>query len=324
MKALRFSKFGPPRSVLAVEEIARPEPQDGELLVQVGAAALNPSDVKNVQGAFPRTTLPRTPGRDFSGIVVSRGDLEGKEVWGTGPALGMTRDGSQAQYISVPAEFVAPKPKTLTFEQAAAIGVPFTTAWYSLILAGELKAGETILITGAAGAVGSAAVQIANWKKANVLGADRSSDPIIGAQAVIDTQSEDLRQRVLDLTSGHGVEFVFDTVGGPLFEPALRSLHLGGRQVAITSTGGSRVSFDLVEFYQHRLRLIGVNSTSFTPNQLKMIMVELNRGFETGALQGPAVEGVPFERALESYEKLATHTTAVKQVLTFEKQGAQP
>ena len=95
MKALRFRRFGPP-SVLAFEEVPRPEPLDDEALVQVKAAAINPSDVKNVAGQFPATTLPRTPGRDFSGIVVTGTRYQGQEVWSSGPGLGITRDGAQS------------------------------------------------------------------------------------------------------------------------------------------------------------------------------------------------------------------------------------
>src|SRR6202008_2339891 len=98
VKALRFHKFGPP-SVLAIEEVPRPEPHDGEALVQVKAAAINPSDVKNVSGNFPATTLPRTPGRDFAGIVVTGKKYEGEAVGGSGPGLGATRDGAQAEYV---------------------------------------------------------------------------------------------------------------------------------------------------------------------------------------------------------------------------------
>lgn len=134
---------------------------------------------------------------------------------------------------------------------------------------GQLQAGETILITGAAGAVGSAAVQIANWKEARVRGAVKDSLAVPGTKAVINTANEDLPQRVHNLTDGKGVDIVFDIVGGPLFEQALRSLRHGGRQVAITSTGGSRVSFDLVDFYHNESRLIGVDSNKFAPDQLK-------------------------------------------------------
>src|SRR6476646_3988003 len=124
MKALRFTKFGPP-SVLAIEEIPRPQPRDGEALVKVKAAALNPSDVKNVAGLFSGTTLPRTPGRDFSGVVVAGTKYKGEEVWTSGPGLGITRDGAQAEYETIPEEALSFKPRTLSLEQAAAIGVPF-------------------------------------------------------------------------------------------------------------------------------------------------------------------------------------------------------
>src|SRR5689334_10503314 len=176
MKALRFSKFGPP-SVLRIEEIPRPEPREGEALVKVKAAAINPSDVKNVSGRFSGTTLPRTPGRDFSGVVITGTKYENAEVWGSGPGLGITRDGAQAEYVTVPEQALSLKPRTLSLEQAAIIGVPFITAWFALVRAAELEAGETILIIGAAGVVGRAATQIGNCRKARVLGAGRTSDP---------------------------------------------------------------------------------------------------------------------------------------------------
>jgi NADPH:quinone reductase-like Zn-dependent oxidoreductase len=317
MRALRFHNFGEVSSALNIEEVPAPIASDGELMVQVRAAAINPSDVKNVGGTFSQTTLPRTPGRDFSGIVISKGEQEGEEVWGTGPGLGMTRDGAHAEFVVVPSEFVAAKPKTLSFEQAAAIGVPFTTAWAAVVHAGQLRPGETILITGAAGAVGSAAVQIAISKQARVVAAIIGSVSIPGAAAVINTKEEDLRERVLELTGGKGVDMVFDTVGGPVFEPSLRSLRHGGRQVAISSTGGTRVSFDLVEFYHNAARLIGVDSAQFEANELRTIMTELNSGFETRTFHIPTLQSNPFESAIESYGKVATQKGTAKQILTF-------
>src|SRR5580692_2897422 len=121
MKSLRFNAFGPP-SVLHFEEVAIPEPGEGEALVQVKAAAINPSDIGNVAGRFKHTTLPRTPGRDFAGIVVKGGHREGEQVWGSSPKLGIVQDGSHAEYVVVPAETLTPKPKMLSMEQAAAIG----------------------------------------------------------------------------------------------------------------------------------------------------------------------------------------------------------
>jgi NADPH2:quinone reductase len=316
VKALRFGKFGPP-SVLAIAEILRPEPRSGEALVQVKAAAINPSDVATIAGRFEGTILPRTPGRDFSGVVVAGKKYQGQEVWSSGPGLGITRDGAQAEYVTVPEEVLSPKPSTLSLEQAAGVGVPFVTAWVALVRAAELQAGETILIIGAAGAVGQAATQIANWLKARVLGAARSSDPIPGAAAVINTTTDDLRERVFELTNGKGVDAVLDTVGGAMFEPALRSLRIGGRQIAIASPGNRRVNFDLVDFYHNLSRLMGVDSMKFTPRDVAAIADELRPGFEAGALKPPPLQLVPFENAIEAYERLAGRQVKAKQVLTF-------
>jgi|SRR5271165_3176320 len=220
MKALRFAEFGPP-SVLRIEEVAIPEPGDGEALLQVKAAGINPSDIADVAGRFKHTTLPRTPGRDFAGVVVKAKQHEGEEVWGSAPELGIVRDGSHAEYVVVPAATLALKPKSLSMEQAGAIGIPYITAWASVVDAAQIQAGETVLIVGAAGAVGQAATQIANWKQGHVIGGDTRSDRIPGSESVVNTKTEDLRGRVMELTAGKGVNAVFDTVGGPLFEPAL-------------------------------------------------------------------------------------------------------
>ncbi|MGA3187551.1 MAG: zinc-binding alcohol dehydrogenase family protein [Bryobacteraceae bacterium] len=317
MKSLRFTEFGPP-SVLRIEEIAIPEPGEGEVLVQVKAAAINPSDIGNVAGRFKKTTLPRTPGRDFAGIAVRGMHYEGTEVWGSSAQLGIVRDGSHAEYVVVPVETLSLKPKSLSMAQAAAIGVPFITAWASVVDAAQIRPGETILIVGAAGAVGQAATQIANWKQARVLGADIGSDPIPGAEWTVNTSTEDLHERVLELTAGRGVDAVFDTVGGSLFEPALRSLRHGGRQVAIASPGNPRVSFNLVDFYHNLSRLLGVDSFGLTSPQVAEIEEELRSGFETGALTPPLIEIVPFEKAVEAYNRVADRQAKAKQVLSFE------
>jgi NADPH2:quinone reductase len=317
MKSLRFTEFGSP-SVLRIEEVAVPEPGEGESLVRVKAAAINPSDIGNVAGRFKKTTLSRTPGRDFAGVVVKGKRHEGNEVWGSAPMLGIVRDGSHAEYVVVPTEILSLKPKSLSMAQAAAIGVPYITAWASVVHAAQIQAGETILIVGAAGAVGQAATQIANWKKVRVIGADVASDPIPGTEAVINTKSEDLRERVLELTAGKGVNVVFNTIGGSLFEPAMQSLAYGGRHVVIASPGISRVSFNLVDFYHNFSRLLGVDSFGLKPQQIAEIANELNAGFEAGFLKPPPIEIVPFEKAVDAYTRVADKRAKAKQVLSFD------
>ena len=316
MKALRFAEFGPP-SVLRIEEVGIPQPGEGEALVQVKASAINPSDIGNVSGHFKKTTLPRTPGRDFAGVVVKGKQHEGEEVWGSSPTLGIIRDGTHAEYVVAPVGTLSPKPKSLSMAEAAAIGVPYITAWASVVNAAQIRPGETILIVGAAGAVGQAATQIANWKQARVIGADITSDPIPGAESVINTKTEDLREKVLALTAGKGVDAVFNTVGGPLFEPALRSLKFGGRQVVISSRD-PRVSFNLVDFYHNFSRLLGVDSYGLTLQQIAEIENELNPGFESGILKPPIIEIVPFEKAVDAYTRMAAGQAKAKQVLSFQ------
>jgi NADPH2:quinone reductase len=154
MKAIQFTRFGAP-DVVELIDAPTPKATDGNAVVQISAAAINPSDVKNVAGQMEGTVLPRIPGRDFAGIVVyGPDDWVGAEVFGTGGDIGFTRDGSHAEAILVPAEALVRKPTNLSFEQAASIGVNFVIAWLGAIEYGGLQPGETVAIIGAGGGVG--------------------------------------------------------------------------------------------------------------------------------------------------------------------------
>src|ERR1700730_2209129 len=151
MKAIQFTRFGTPE-VIEFIDVPTPKATDGNALVQITAAAVNPSDVKNVAGQMQGTVLPRPPGRDFAGIVVDGpADWVGAEVFGTGGDIGFTRDGSHAEAILLPAEALVRKPANLSFEQAASIGVNFVIAWLGAIEYGGLQPGETVVIIGAGG-----------------------------------------------------------------------------------------------------------------------------------------------------------------------------
>jgi NADPH:quinone reductase len=315
MRALRIEKFGPPAD-LQVRNIEKPQASAGQVLLEVRSAGLNPSDVKNVAGAMKQTTLPRTPGRDVAGIVVEGpASLKDAEVWATGGALGFTIDGSHAEYVLLPEAAVRRKPDSLSLEQAGAIGVPFVTAWLALVRAAAIRAGETVLIVGASGAVGSAAAQIAKWKGARVIGADRRKPAKSLADESIDTSVEDLRESVLRLTGGKGADLAFDTVGGPLFEPCLKSLCMDGRQVEISSSGDRRVSFDLIDFYHHQLTLHGVDSLGCDISQSAYILDQLKPGFDSGALAPPVTEVFSLARAKEAYETVAARKAESKLII---------
>ena len=311
MKALRFAQYGPP-SVLSIEQLEKPQPAQGESLVQIHAAAVNPSDVKNVAGAF-KTPLPRTPGRDYAGTVVA-GDDKGREVWGSGAGFGVQRDGSHAEFVVIPSAWLSDKPPHLSMEEAATVGVPFVVAWNGLVQEGDVKAGETILVTGALGAVGRAVTQIAHWKGARVIGADIVERPC-ECDVYINAKTQDLVAEVKAATSNYGVDLVFDAVGGPMFEQCLKSLRVLGRQIAMASVGTRRVSFDLIDFYHGRQRLIGVDSLQFAGTEIAAIMDAIKPGFEGGALKPFETKSWPLDKSIDAYTAAEKGSSPEKQVL---------
>jgi NADPH:quinone reductase len=312
MQAILIERFGDP-SELRQKEVPKPEPEEGEVLVEVHAAAVNRSDVLNARGSFPFTTLPRIPGRDFAGVVVEGPrELVGAEVWGTGGGeLGFIRDGSHARYLAVSRNAVAPKSDTLSLEEAAASGLAYVTAGSALVELGGVSAGETILVTGAAGGVGSAAVMIARWKGARVIGAikdesERATAERAGVEVIVDTSQEGVTDAVLAATDGGGVDLALDAVGGPLFEPALNGLGEKGRMVVITTTPGKQhVSFNLLDFYRKGLRLYGLMTSFLDSEESAAILRSLGPGFDEGALRAPAIaERYPLERAGTAYARV--------------------
>jgi NADPH:quinone reductase len=269
MKALRFYEFGDFTN-LKCEEFPEAALAPGEVRVRVAAASINPSDANNIQGKMEGTTLPRIPGRDFAGIVVDGpAELRGVHVWGTGGDVGFTRDGSHAEFIVIPAEAVVPKPANLTFEEAAGVGVNFVTAYEGIAARAQVKAGETVLVTGARGGVGQAVLLLGQGLGAKLIAVDRKPFDAgvyegVDLLGYIDTSGQNLRDAVRELTGGKGVDLAFDCVGGELFEPVLSTLARSGRQIVIASAGTRRVSFDLRDFYHSRLTLMGVDSRVLT------------------------------------------------------------
>ncbi len=313
MRTLEFERYGPPE-VLKLKEVKKPEPGGGEVLIEIKAAAINPSDVKNVAGHFS-SPVPRVPGRDFAGVVVAGEADLGLEVWGSGPGFGVVRDGAHTEYIVMPGEWVSKKPESLSMEEAAAIGVPYLTAWSALVQTGAVEPGETVLIVGVTGAVGRAATQIAHWRGARVIGACRSTGSASEADAVIDVTCAELDKEVRALTDGRGADLVLDAVGAHMFEPSLKCLRPEGRQIAITSSIERRVSFDLIDFYRNRSRLLGVNTMVLTGTATAEMLNELRRGFEEGHLRPPEVSTWPLERAVEAYEAVGRGGARTKHIL---------
>ncbi|KAJ7504353.1 putative dehydrogenase [Mycena galericulata] len=281
-KAVRFSATGPFATALTVASIPKPAPATGYALVEVRASAVNMSDVMNVKGRFSLTTTPRTPGRDFAGVVASGPSL-GKRVWGTGGTHGFDTDGSHAQYISVPESALQSMemPGNLSFEQAAAVGVPFLTASV-MVEKATLKQGQYVLVLGSSGGVGSAAVQIARLKGAIPIETSRRT-----SEKALNT-SENISAQVQNKTGGQGLSAVLDSVGdAALFKKALESLGPSGTYVlvSVAQTPGAQFTFDALDFYRNDRTLIGVNSVHYTFEEAVGVLSELRAGFEQGLLQ---------------------------------------
>ena len=236
----------------------------GELLIEVKAAAVNPSDVKAATGLMPYAVFPRTPGRDYAGVVID-GPAEwiGREVFGSSGDLGIRRDGTHATHLTVESDAVVEKPSSISWEEAAGIGVPFVTAMEGLRRAGPPNEDETVLVMGVNGKVGQAAVQIATWRGARVIGVVRRNEPYEGHANsnvdVIDASATDVATRVRELTGGKGADIVFNTVGVPYFQAAHKSLALRGRQILIAAVDRI-VQFDILEFYRGQHTYVGIDT----------------------------------------------------------------
>jgi NADPH:quinone reductase-like Zn-dependent oxidoreductase len=260
-----------------------------ELLIEVKAAAVNPSDVKAATGLMPYAVFPRTPGRDYAGIVIDGpADWMGRDVFGSSGDLGIRRDGTHATHLVVETEAVVDKPRSISWEEAAGIGVPFVTAMEGLRRAGMPKAGETVLVMGVNGKVGQAAVQIATWHGARAIGVVRKSEAYEGHSnspvEVIDASATDVATRVRELTSGKGADIVYNTVGDPYFQAAHKSLALRGRQILIAAVDRI-VQFNILEFYRGQHTYVGIDTLGLSSIATGAVLRELAPGFAGGHLK---------------------------------------
>ncbi len=260
-----------------------------EVLIEVAAAAVNPSDVKAATGLMAYAVFPRTPGRDYAGVVIDGpSGWIGRDVFGSSGDLGIRRDGTHATHLAVEADAVVEKPKNLSWDEAAGIGVPFVTAMEGFRRAGMPNKDETVLVMGVNGKVGQAAVQIASWHGARVIGVVRKSEPYEGHANsrvnVIDASATDVATRVRELTDGKGAAIVFNTVGDPYFQAAHQSLALRGRQILIAAIERI-VQFNILEFYRGQHTYVGIDTLGLSSVATGAVLKQLVPGFASGHLK---------------------------------------
>jgi len=315
-RAVRVQQKAANLGALKLDFADQPEPaaKPGFAVVRVGAAAVNPSDVKASLGLMPQAVWPRTPGRDFAGVVVA-GPTEwvGREVYGSGGDIGITRDGSHARFLLLPAEALRDRPRSISMDEAGAVGVPFVTAYEGFRRSGMPQAGQTVLVLGANGKVGQAAVQLAAQGGARAIAVQRRAGPFEGFASgpvdVIDASAGDIAAQVRELTDGRGADIVYNTVGSAYFEAANKAMAKGATQIFI-ATHDRAVPFDIFAFYRGMHTYVGIDSLALDCVAATAQLDAMREGFERGTLKPfPVARAFALEDAAEAYRLVLSGST---------------
>jgi NADPH2:quinone reductase len=323
MRAVVCNEFGPPEG-LVVEEVEDPRPDAGQLLVKVSASAVTFPDTLMLQDKYQfKATPPYIPGGEVTGVVTEVGD--GVEGWAVGDRVagGLGTIGGYAELAAVPAASARRLPASVDFAEVAGLNYAYGTGLYGLKHRGGLRGGETLLVLGAGGAVGLAAVELGQTLGARVIAAASSAERLElcrrrGADETIDYSTEDLKNRAKELTDGRGVDVVYDCVGGARAEQALRAIAWDGRFLVIGFTAGIP-SIPLNLTLLKSCQIVGVFYGAMTmrdPALARSIGDELLGRVATGELR-PYVSGrYPLERAGEALRLLIDRKVVGKVVVT--------
>ena len=323
MKAVLCKAYGPPES-LVVEDVPSPIPGPGEVVIAVKAASVNFPDVLIIQNKYQvKPPLPFSPGSEVAGIVKAVG--EGVTSFKPGDsALAITAYGAFAEEVKIEARRLLPIPAGMDFPTAAAFGLTYATSEHALSDRGQLEAGETLLVLGAAGGVGLAAIEIGKALGARVI-ACASTDAKLavcrqhGADDTINYAGEDLRERIKALTNGNGADVVYDPVGGPYTEPALRSIAWRGRLLVVGFAAGEIPRIPLNLTLLKGCSIVGVFWGEFTrrePQRSAEAMARLDRWYADGKLKPHISATFPLERAADALTLMASRKVTGKVVLT--------
>ncbi|HTE56071.1 MAG TPA: medium chain dehydrogenase/reductase family protein [Kofleriaceae bacterium] len=338
MRQVWITRRGGPE-VLEVREAPDPEPGPGEVRVRVAAAGINFADVMARMGLYPDAPpLPAVVGYEVAGTVERLGPGAPSDLKPGARVLALTRFGGYSDQLIAPAGQVSPIPEGLSFEQAAAIPVNYLTAWLMLVYLGNVRAGDRVLIHAAAGGVGQAAVQIARWREAEIIGTASPSKHerlrAAGVQHCIDYTSQDFEAEVRRLTAGRGVDIVLDAVGGASFRKSYRSLAPLGRLFlfgASSAAPGERRQlwsavralmamprFRAVPLMNENRGVFGINLGHLwgDVDRLRAMLAEVLELTARGVLV-PVVDGsFPFAEAAKAHARLQSRQSFGKVLLT--------
>jgi NADPH2:quinone reductase len=323
MKAILCKQFGPPDS-LVFEEVASPRVGPGEVVVSVKAASVNFPDVLIIQNKYQfKPTLPFSPGSELAGVVKEVG--EGVSAFRPGDlVIAFTTYGAFAEEVKTEAARLLPLPQGMDFASGAAFLLTYGTSDHALRDRAALKEGETLLVLGAAGGVGLAAVEIGRALGARVIACASSDDKLAvcrehGADAGINYASEDLRERIKVLTDGRGVDVVYDAVGGAYTEPAFRSIAWRGRLLVVGFAAGEIPKLPLNLALLKGASIVGVFWGDFArrePRQFAESVRQLAAWYGEGRLRPHVSQTMPLAKAADALKLMAARQVKGKLVLT--------
>ena len=320
MRAIRVSQFGGPE-VLRLEDVPDPVAGPGEVVVKLHAAGVNPVEAYIRTGQYARLPdLPYTPGGDGAGVIESVGD--GVTNWKAGDrvyvASFMAKGGTYAEKLAVSAAHVHHLPQTVSFAQGAALGVPAATAYRALVIRAAVKAGETILVHGASGAVGIAAVQLARSMGLTVFGtagstagADAAREA--GAAHVFDHQDADYASKITAASGGRGMDVILEMLANVNLDRDLTLLAPKGRVVVIGNRG--RVEIDPRQTMGKESAILGTTLWSTTPEEYRQIHAALVAALETGVLRPIVGRELPLAEAGAAHRAILADKAVGKLVL---------
>jgi NADPH2:quinone reductase len=327
MKGLRFARHGGPE-VLSWDEVPVPEPGPGELLIEVRAFAVNWADLLERAGRYPGAPEPPyVTGHDLTGVVVAHGpDTEGPAV-GTRVFGVIPRGGAAAEFVAAPASQVYPVPGALDDFQAAGAAGPYLTADAAIVTLGRLQKGEDVLIQAAAGAYGSACLQLCRAYGAGRIIATAGSDAKVeqvrrwGADVAVNYTTQDFTDVVAEVTGGRGVPLVLESVGGEVLGRSLGCVSPGGRLISVGASSGR--SSD--RFRLHTLFDLGISVAGFTlgkwlehnPELVRPSVERVLRQFENGAATPVVARVFPAAQVAAAHDFLTDRRSVGRTVVTM-------
>ena len=323
MKAVVCKQFGPPES-LVIEDLPSPHAGPGEAVISVKAASLNFPDVLIIQNKYQfKPPLPFSPGSELAGVVKE----VGAGVSGFKPGdkvIAFTTYGAFAEEVKTEAARLLPLPQGMDFVAGAAFLLTYGTSDHALRDRAALRAGETLLVLGAAGGVGLAAIEIGKTLGARVIACASTDDKLAvcrehGADEGINYGTEDLRERIKVLTEGRGVDVVYDPVGGAYSEPAFRSLAWRGRHLVVGFAAGDIPKLPLNLALLKGASLVGVFWGDFARREPKPFgdsIRQLGDWYRQGKLRPHVSQTLPLEKAVEALKLMAARQVKGKLVLT--------